>query len=293
MKSYHKRKKLLEEKYGKLLYLKPYNVEKINNKIADNKHQNYVKKLQDVTDQEGLNRAYDTKDGLYQHYNKLFIAGTKDKIDFVDDLKLPFDETLTKTNRGRDIDSYYRRHHEIDTVIGHSLGGSVALALEKKYKKEGDSPYGIVQSKTFGAPVVSGNISNPLLRNIIKDEIIGTGTAGGLALGSSADAAIGFSDGGLLAGLGADIGKKASADFANRITSDTNTTPDRIRYFGDPISAMDFNATTIFPSFKQRWRNSAHSYPGLQIADKVPLHDVERSPLEPSPDDDDESIITE
>ena len=44
MKSYHKRKKLLEEKYGKLLYLKPSNVENINNKIADNKHQSYVKK---------------------------------------------------------------------------------------------------------------------------------------------------------------------------------------------------------------------------------------------------------
>ena len=45
--SYHKRKKILEEKYGKLLYLKPYNDEvrgttpfvKANNKIADNKHQ--------------------------------------------------------------------------------------------------------------------------------------------------------------------------------------------------------------------------------------------------------------
>ena len=77
----------------------------------------------------------------WEHYNKLFIAGTKDKIDFVDDLKLPFDETLTKTNRGRDIDSYYRSHHEIDTVIGHSLGGSVALALEKKYKKEDGNPF--------------------------------------------------------------------------------------------------------------------------------------------------------
>ena len=44
-------------------------------------------------------------------------------------------ETLNKTRRGRTADAYYRSHHEIDTVIGHYLGGSVALALEKQYKK--------------------------------------------------------------------------------------------------------------------------------------------------------------
>ena len=92
-------------------------------------------------------------------------------------------------------------------------------------------------------------------------------------IGTSADAAIGFSDGGLLTGMGADIGKKVSTDFANRITSDTNSPPDRIRYFGDPISMFDFNSTSAMPPFKQRWRNSAHSYSGLEIADKVPLHD--------------------
>ena len=32
MESYHKRKRVLEEKYGKLIYLKPYNDEKANNK---------------------------------------------------------------------------------------------------------------------------------------------------------------------------------------------------------------------------------------------------------------------
>lgn len=294
MESYHKRKKLLEEKYGKLIKVKPYNDENSNNKISDNKHQNYVKQLQDITDEEGLKRAYDTKDGLYQHYNKLFIAGTKNfPQDHIDDLKLPFDDTLNKTHRGRTADAYYRSHHEIDTVIGHSLGGSVALALEKQYKKEGDNPYGIVQSKTFGAPVVSGNIKNPLLKEIVKDEIIGSGTAGGLAVGTSVDSAIGFTDGGLLSGFGANIGKKVSTDFANRITSDTNTTPDRVRYFGDPISAFDFQATTIMPSFKQRWRNSAHSYSGLEIADKVPLHDTLKNMLEPSPADETAEVITE
>ena len=96
-----------------------------------------------------------------------------------------------------------------------------------------------------------------------------------------------------MTGLGAEIGKNIGSDFANRLTEDTNTSPDRIRYFGDPISMFDFNSTTIMPSFKQRWRNSAHSYSGLEIADKVPLHDVPRNPLSASPDDSKADIITE
>ena len=33
-----------------------------------------------------------------------------------------------------DADAYYRSHHEIETVIGNSLGGAVALSLEEQYK---------------------------------------------------------------------------------------------------------------------------------------------------------------
>ena len=79
-------------------------------------------------------------------------------------------------------------------------------------------------------------------------------------IGASADSAIGFADGGVLTGLGADICKKVSFDFANRITSDTNTRPDRIRYVGDPVSMFDFQATTVMPSFGFRFNSSAHSY---------------------------------
>ena len=105
------------------------------------------------------------------------------------------------------------------------------------------------------------------------------GAAGGLAIGASADAAIGFSNGGILSGLGADIGKKVSSDFANRITEDTNTSPDRIKYFGDPVSMFDLNSATVMPSMGFRWKNSAHSYKGLFIQDAVPIHDTMPNPL--------------
>ena len=73
---------MLEEKYGKLVNLQPYNVD---NWIVDNKQQ---EQLQVITDDEGLRLAYEAKDGVYQHYNILFIAGTKDfPVDHIDDLK--------------------------------------------------------------------------------------------------------------------------------------------------------------------------------------------------------------
>ena len=109
------------------------------------------RQLQGITDEEVLKRAYGTTGGLYQHY-ELFIAGTKDfPTDHIDDLKLSFADTLSKTKRGRDADAYYRSHHEIDTAIGHSLCAAVSLALEKHYKQEGINPYGIIQSKSFSA----------------------------------------------------------------------------------------------------------------------------------------------
>ena len=55
---------------------------------------------------------------VYISINKLFIAGTKDfPVDHIDGLRLPFDDTLNKTKRGRDADAYYRSHHEIDTEV--------------------------------------------------------------------------------------------------------------------------------------------------------------------------------
>ena len=95
-------------------------------------HHKFVKQLQDISDEEGSNTAYITTARFYQPYNKLFIAGTKDPIEMVGDLKLPFDDTLNNTTRGKTADAYYRSHYEIDTVIGHPLGGAVALSLEQQ-----------------------------------------------------------------------------------------------------------------------------------------------------------------
>ena len=103
------------------------------------------------------------------------------------------------------------------------MGGAVALSLEKQYNKERNNPYGIIQSKTFGAPVVScklvsslGKVGKPIVNNSILD----LGVAGGVY----ADSAIGFADGGLIIKLSADIAN----DMGTRLTSDNNTSPDGI-----------------------------------------------------------------
>ena len=118
-----------------------------------------------------------------------------------------------KLKRGRDDDAYYRSHHEIDTVIGHSLGGAVSLALEKQYKKEGNNPYGIIPSKTFGAPVVSRNIGSSfgkVGKSMVKNSILYLGVAGEVY----ADSVIGFADGSLITKLSADIAN----DMSTRLT---------------------------------------------------------------------------
>ena len=111
---------------------------------------------------------------------------------------------------------------------------------------------------------MSGNLGRSLGKlgkTTVKDCILDLGVAGGVY----ADSAIGFADGGLITKLSADMAN----DMGTRLTSDNNIIPDRIMYFGDPISAFDFNAKAVMLSFKQGFNNSAHSYSGLKVAGKV------------------------
>ena len=56
---------------------------------------------------------------------------------------------------------------------------------------------------------------------------------------------------------------------------------------------FDFNAKTVMPPFGFRFNSSAHSYKGLFIKDAVPLHDTHKNMLEPSPDDNEATAVTE
>jgi hypothetical protein len=99
-----------------------------------------------LQDKIGLQRAYDTREGLYQHGGNLYIAGTKSFGDVIDDLKMPFDQGAKNSQRYSDLKKYIAQHPEIKkNIIGHSLGGATALQYNK------DNP-DTVQIVTYGTP---------------------------------------------------------------------------------------------------------------------------------------------
>jgi len=100
-----------------------------------------------AADKWGLDLAYKQPDSVFVQGDTMYIAGTQSVRDAVDDLFIPFNMTQ-HTNRFAAAES--RLGRDIRRVVGHSLGGSVALELAKKHNLE---------SETYGAPVFFGSES--------------------------------------------------------------------------------------------------------------------------------------
>ena len=104
-------------------------------------------KYDTISDSEGLQRAYAQGD-YHIHGKTLFIAGSHTVRDWYDDFtKIPVWGDLKNSERYQKVLDVFRNRGEIDTVVGHSLGGSVALEFQKNY------PDRIKKSRTYGAPV--------------------------------------------------------------------------------------------------------------------------------------------
>ena len=98
-----------------------------------------------VTDTEGLERAYQQGDA-YAHGDTLYVAGSWTAKDWYDDLtKVPFYGDLRNATRYQQAEKALKANPNIKNVVGHSLGGSVALELQKNHPN--------LQSRTYGAPV--------------------------------------------------------------------------------------------------------------------------------------------
>ena len=99
----------------------------------------------DITDAQGLRRAYHQGDS-YPCGNALYIAGSHTGEDWFDDVtKVPFWGSVTRATRYQQAEKALKANPNITRVVGHSLGGSVALELQKNYPR--------LQSRTYGAPV--------------------------------------------------------------------------------------------------------------------------------------------
>jgi len=100
-----------------------------------------------MTDKEGLQRAYNTKDGVYIFGNRMYLAGSKSLNDWKDDvLHIPAWGDSRKIQRYQDAKKALMDHPEVTNITGHSLGSSVALQLQK-------DNHHIQNTRVFGSPV--------------------------------------------------------------------------------------------------------------------------------------------
>ena len=106
-------------------------------------------------DEEGMTKAYadTTYPGVYydQNTRTMYVKGTVDAQDWWDDFtKIPVWGNLHESRRYKDSERAYndllQKGFPIDRVVGHSLGG--AVALQQQADKNIDF------SRTFGAPVM-------------------------------------------------------------------------------------------------------------------------------------------
>ena len=122
----------------------------------------------ELSDSEGLNRAYKQPDKLYINNNKLYIAGTSNLRDVYDDLKIPF--KLTRfSQRYQDAEKVLRNNKDIDTLIAHSLGSSVSLELNKNYNDK-------FKTRNYSSPVFdlfkNNSVNDKNLRFKTNNDII-------------------------------------------------------------------------------------------------------------------------
>ena len=88
--------------------------------------------IEPITDKAGLEKAYGRESNLYTHGDTLYIAGSSSFQDVWDDLNIPFNQT-DKSMRYRKAVAALKVNTYIMNVVGHSLGGSVALELQKNF----------------------------------------------------------------------------------------------------------------------------------------------------------------
>ena len=134
-----------------------YETPNTRNKINDEVREELAGTETFLTDTQGLRLAYESPDRIYRNGSQLYIAGTKDPIDFYDDLKLPFYQTRN-TKRYKDVDKFIKdgtievdgeKLTGITDIISHSLGSEVGQQINNDYGN-------IFRSRSYGSPFVSG-----------------------------------------------------------------------------------------------------------------------------------------
>ena len=141
-------KKRKNTSYGNS-YFKPVTnnikIESIINKANDNNR---------ISDNDGLSKAYQASNEVYVNGNKMYIAGTANLRDVWDDItKIPFWGDIKNSERYNQAEAALKDNPQVDTVIGHSLGGSVVAELNKQNNDK-------FKTTTYGAPFLDFSFKN-------------------------------------------------------------------------------------------------------------------------------------
>ena len=134
---------------------------KVINEIQQEKSLFKPKYNNNLSDTEGLNKAYTNGKGFFIDGNKLYVAGTFGKSniksninDILSDIGLPLNLTRY-SERYRDVSEVLDNNINIDTVISHSLGSSISSEYIKNNPNNN-----IKHLTTYGAPFVSMSNKN-------------------------------------------------------------------------------------------------------------------------------------
>ena len=137
----------------------PYEAPNTRNKIKDEVREELAGTETYLTNTQGLRLAYENPDRIYRNGSILYIAGTKDPIDFYDDLKLPLYQTRN-TKRYKDVDKFIqddaieidgKKHYGVTDIISHSLGSAVGQQINNDYGN-------IFRSRSYGSPFASSQM---------------------------------------------------------------------------------------------------------------------------------------
>ena len=135
-----------------------------NNDPKNSVYQNQSISINPLSIKEGLEKAYSLVDNVYVHGDTMYVAGSSYLRDAWDDFKIPFSQTA-KAQRYIDADAMLAKNPQVKNLVGHSLGGSSVLELQKNH------PETKFRTNTYGAPAASfkapDNIENHRYRNYL------------------------------------------------------------------------------------------------------------------------------
>ena len=113
-----------------------------------------MQSLNNITDSEGIRRAYEADSGFYSIGDTLHISGTRTLDDIKHDwMKLPQGKG-NQTNKYQDAMDFISKvpGGKPKRIIGHSLGATVAQSLAERWGVEGRA-YGTPAYSIFGTQV--------------------------------------------------------------------------------------------------------------------------------------------